>query len=100
VQVDPIKFKLKAPETNILKQKCVEPLSRFAFRFNLRRYTQRLRLDRNQLKTVPASFGGRGLHLSTSQLNRSRSVIQLTPSTSLKLTVDNPLYPKYTLNPS
>jgi hypothetical protein len=37
VQVDPIKPKVKAPGTKRLKPKCDEPLSSFAFKFNLRR---------------------------------------------------------------
>ena len=40
VQVDPIKPTLKAPGSGRLKLKCDEPLSNFAFKFNLRRYTQ------------------------------------------------------------
>jgi len=39
VQVDPIKPKLKLPRTKRLKLQCDEPLSKFAFKFNLRRYT-------------------------------------------------------------
>ena len=39
VQVDPIKPKLKAPGTKRLKLKRDEPLSNFAFKINLRRYT-------------------------------------------------------------
>jgi hypothetical protein len=39
VQVDPIKPKLKPPGTKRLKLNCDEPLSSFAFKFNLRRYT-------------------------------------------------------------
>jgi len=37
VQLDPIKPKLKAPETQRLKLKVHELLSSFAFKFNLRR---------------------------------------------------------------
>ena len=37
MQVDPIKPKLKAPGTNLLTLKYYEPLSQFAFNFNLRR---------------------------------------------------------------
>jgi len=40
VQVDPIKPTLKAPGTKRLKLKHDEPLSNFAFKFNLRRYTK------------------------------------------------------------
>jgi len=40
VQLDPIKFKLKATGTKRLKLKCDEPLSSFALHFNLRRYNQ------------------------------------------------------------
>jgi len=39
VQVDPIKPTLKAPGTKRLKVKYDKPLSKFAFKFNLRRYT-------------------------------------------------------------
>ena len=38
VQVDPIKSKLKAPRTNLLKLKYDKLLSKFGFIFNLRRY--------------------------------------------------------------
>jgi len=40
VQVDPIKPALKAPGTERLKLKYDVPLSSFAFKFNLRRYTK------------------------------------------------------------
>jgi len=40
VQVDPIKFILKAPRTKLLKLKYDVPLLNFAFKFNLRRYTK------------------------------------------------------------
>jgi hypothetical protein len=39
-QVDPIKPTLKAPGTKRLKLKYDEPLSKFAFKFNLRRYSE------------------------------------------------------------
>ena len=45
MQVDPIKPTLKAPGTERLKLKCDEPLSNFAFKFNLRRYLQQLAVD-------------------------------------------------------
>jgi len=38
VQVDPMTPMFKPPGTNILTLKCDEPLSAFAFKFNLRRY--------------------------------------------------------------
>ena len=38
MQVDPIKPVLKPPKTKRLKVKVDEPLSSFAFKFNLRRY--------------------------------------------------------------
>jgi hypothetical protein len=40
VQVDPMKPTLKAPETKPLNLQYDEPLSIFAFNFNLRRYSQ------------------------------------------------------------
>ena len=39
MQVDPIKPTLKAPGTKRLKLHYAKPLSNFAFKFNLRRYT-------------------------------------------------------------
>ena len=39
VQVEPMKPMLKPPETKRLKLRCGEPLSKFAFKFNLRRYS-------------------------------------------------------------
>jgi hypothetical protein len=43
VQIDPIKPTFKAPGTNILVLKYDKPLSTFAFKYNLRRYTVKLR---------------------------------------------------------
>ena len=40
MQVDPIKPMLKAPETHLLKLRYDEPLSKFAFKLNLRRYNE------------------------------------------------------------
>ena len=40
MQVDPIKPKLKPPETKCLKLKCDGLHSTFAFKFNLRRFMQ------------------------------------------------------------
>jgi len=40
VQIDPIKHTLKAPGINLLKLKYVKPLSKFAFKFNFRRYNE------------------------------------------------------------
>ena len=45
MQLDPIKPTLKAPGPNLLTLKCDEPLSTFAFKFNLRRYNQSLIRD-------------------------------------------------------
>jgi hypothetical protein len=39
VQVDPIRLALKPPGTERLKLECDNPLSDFAFKFNLRRYS-------------------------------------------------------------
>jgi hypothetical protein len=39
VQADPMQPKLKVPGTKRLTQKCDEPLSSFAFKSNLRRYS-------------------------------------------------------------
>ena len=43
MQVDPIKLTLKAPGMKLLKLKYDKPLSKFAFKFKLRRYTEMLR---------------------------------------------------------
>ena len=67
VQVDPIKPTLKAPGTKLLKLQYDKPLSTFAFKFNLRRYTLEM-LHFSQYHDAD----GRGLHSSTSQLNLSR----------------------------
>ena len=40
MQIDPIKPKLNPPGTNVLTLKYDEPLSNFAFKFNLRRYIE------------------------------------------------------------
>ena len=40
MQVDPIRPTLKLPGTKRLKLECDEPLSNFAFNFNLRRYNE------------------------------------------------------------
>jgi len=87
VQVDPIKPTLKAPGTKHLKLKYDEPLSKFAFKFNLRRYAEaRERLAAwmaHHLSCfdltwpwkswihVATKDAGRGLHSSTVQLNLS-----------------------------
>ena len=42
MQVEPIKPRLKLPRTKRLKVTCDEPLSRFAFNFNLRSYNLEL----------------------------------------------------------
>jgi len=42
VQVDPIKPTLEAPGIKLLNLKYDEPLSKFAFKFNLRRYSPRV----------------------------------------------------------
>jgi hypothetical protein len=52
VQVDPIKPTLNAPETKRLKLDYDEPLSNFAFKCNLRRYTM---APRNSTGAPPGS---------------------------------------------
>ena len=59
VQVDPIIPKLKLPGTKRLKLNWDEPLSNFAFKFNLRRHTTaalvrlRLGVTADRLRAVP-----------------------------------------------
>ena len=64
VQVEPMKSTLKAPGAQRLKLQYDESLSSFAFKFNLCRY--------NKAAREMARVRGRGLHLSTFQLNLSR----------------------------
>ena len=91
MQVDPIKPKLELPGTKPLKLTCDEPLSMFAFKFKLRRYTEvgdvaYHDIEKYKQETVAAIYlaeeaaaeaaagkqaGAR--HPSTSQLNLSRS---------------------------
>ena len=59
MQVEPIKYKLKAPRTKRLKLKHDVLLSSFAFNFNLRRYTTSnyvLSLDAFDLSRESANF--------------------------------------------
>ena len=53
VQVDPITPTLKAPGINLLKLKYDKPLSKFDFKFNLRRYSQALYCLASALKLDP-----------------------------------------------
>ena len=80
VQVDPMKPNLKPPGTERLKLKCDDPLSIFGSNFSLRRYTLGCAVStrcRSRLGfAVPCArstsrSAGRGLHVSTFQLNPS-----------------------------
>ena len=62
---------LKASGTKRLTLNSDEPLSSFAFKFNLRRYNVAIYLLTRLCKRVVVY--GRGLHSSTFQLNLSRS---------------------------
>jgi hypothetical protein len=65
VQVDPTEPKLKAPGTKRLKLKYDGPLSNFAFKFNLRRYTSASPSWPSPLRTPPRRRQGLTLvHLS------------------------------------
>ena len=75
MQVDPIKSVLKAPGSMLLKPICDEPLSNFAFKFILRRYTMGVpiheideRLDR--LPPLLRKVGRCRLTLSNPSRNR------------------------------
>ena len=61
MQIDPIKPTLKAPGIKLLQLKCDKPLSNFAFKFNLRRYTTVV-VAAALLATVPYMMGERGIH--------------------------------------
>jgi hypothetical protein len=88
VQVEPIKPTLKAPGTNLVTLNHDEPLSTFAFDFNLRRYSMGPGVEQDAAYAAapsPASPTptramtdsavtvnvGRGLHSSTFRLNVS-----------------------------
>ena len=71
MQVDPIKPKLKPPETTHLKLKCGMLLSTFAFKFNLRRYIKDGWQATREIRDRERRHGGRGLHSSTFRLNLS-----------------------------
>ena len=68
MQVDPMTPMLKAPGTKLLKVKCDKLLSRFAFNFNLHRYSEELR-EHCIKEDLPACREGEagtwGLHSST-----------------------------------
>jgi hypothetical protein len=70
VQVDPIKPTLKAPGIECLKLQYDKPLSKFAFKFNLRATPWRWR-RRSRAARAGAWTWGRGLHSFTSQLDLS-----------------------------
>ena len=58
MQVDPVKPTLKPPGTKRLKLKCDEPLSNFAFNFNLRRYIEQTATTWEEtLQTLQVGFG-------------------------------------------
>ena len=91
VQVDPTKPMLKAPGTKRLKPKYDELLSKFAFKFNLRRYTSATsscptattrRARRRAAAPAPPrrARARQGItHSSTVQLNLSRFGHKSTP---------------------
>jgi len=72
VQVDRMKPKLKPPRSKHLKLRCVVPLSNFAFKFNLRRYSKGIFLFYKLSQISEWRQSGKGLHSSTFQLNLSR----------------------------
>jgi len=62
---------LKAPGPMLLKLICDEPLSNFAFNFNLRHYDQEGEARKRHEELMGQLVHGRGLHPSTCQLNVS-----------------------------
>jgi hypothetical protein len=94
VQVDPIKPTLKAPGDNPLTLKYDEPLSTFAFKFNLRRYTVAVtNPDVFLPATNFAGAYGMALHSYTSELNLSHFYHRTSmkpPSVSHKSAHDKP----------
>ena len=61
MQIDPVKPKLKPPGTKRLKLKYDEPLSKFAFKFNLRRYIK----ASIAIPDLQKEFAGTGPSLAT-----------------------------------
>jgi len=79
VQVDPIKATLKAPGTQRLKLQYDEPLSNFAFKFNLRRY--------NSVWSIGASVDEEGRKKFDSML---RKLLVNDPPAALKMWMTSP----------
>jgi len=52
VQVDPLKFNLKPPGSELLKLKCDDPLSNFTFNLKLRRYAMELASQREKYRLL------------------------------------------------
>jgi hypothetical protein len=67
VQVDPIKPELKSPGSTCLKLKYHEPLSKVAFKFNLRRYTVG-RQEYSEKRSYPTFAFGRAAGANTRPL--------------------------------
>ena len=77
MQVDPIKAKLKQPGTKRLKLKYGKPISRFAFKFNLRQYIMGLcTIDAKRIIGQILIAGGAG------QVVKQVVELQETPSVS------------------
>ena len=68
--VDPMKSTFKAPGSKLLKLEQEKLLSNFAFKFNLRRYTQG-GPGMPEMLTPTSAIMGRGLHSFTFQLHVS-----------------------------
>jgi hypothetical protein len=86
VQVAPMKRTLKAPGTKLLKLKYDKPLSKFGFRFNLRRYTTGPRrtwkyFDRDGSGGVDRNVGCCTLSPSSNQLVSLNTVSGLVSKT-------------------
>ena len=63
MQVDPVKLNLKPPGSELLKLKCDDPLSPFAFSFNLRRYNEVYNEQIYDLLTSANPIGGRACQI-------------------------------------
>jgi hypothetical protein len=85
VQVDPIKPTLKAPGSKRLKLRYDEPLSKFAFNFNLRRYSAETALE-YLMKSPPKLQQGKAVHVDP-----IKPELKAPRTQRLKLQCDEPL---------
>ena len=98
MQLDPIKHTSQAPGPWRLKPKYEEPLSNFAFNFNLRRYTEAIEESvtdsfRNVyklVKTFSGASGGPELAAPLAVANATKEKLESFKVGRCRLTLSNP----------